>query len=177
MVQSVFGGGTGPGAAQANQGVFTNAPGTGLDVNGNLMPGWRYTNYVDGKGVGTPINVESATNRFEPGTTGSNLMNLVPQDYAANTNSPWQGMMQQVASRATPNSSFGPSKLTQPGLSQIGSWMPGSNLPGANNNNTIGTNSSIPGLYNLFPRRRAYQGFNRGSRYFSPITGNYTFGT
>ena len=28
-------------------------------------------------------------------------------------------------------------------------------------------------LWSMFPRRRAVQNFSRGSRYFSPITGNY----
>lgn len=37
--------------------TVTNAPGTGLDENGNLLPGYKYATYSNGVGQGTPQKI------------------------------------------------------------------------------------------------------------------------
>jgi hypothetical protein len=92
---------------------------TGLDANGNLLPGFRYVTYHDGVGQGTPINTADAAATYQPGSTGANLAGLNIPDFAANPN-PQQAQMQQVAARTSPASTFGPPQgMNQPRMPMI----------------------------------------------------------
>lgn len=93
--------------------MFTNQAGTGLDASGNLLPGWDYMTYSNGKGVGTPIQRQAAASTYAPGSTGANLTGVTNQDYLQSSVQPWQQQAQQVASRVTPNSVAGPSQQAQ----------------------------------------------------------------
>jgi len=42
--------------------TVTNAAGTGLDANGNLLPGWKYMTYSNGVGMGTPQQIGAIGN-------------------------------------------------------------------------------------------------------------------
>lgn len=104
-------------------GAPTNAPGTGLDAQGNLLPGWQYVTYSNGVGQGTPINLASATNTYAPGSTGANLAGLGADDYARYSTVPsWSSEARQVMARQSPGTTVGVG--AQPAPESFGAWSP-----------------------------------------------------